>query len=61
VAGTRLAERRAVAYVEGGACRLVSRNRNAFWTFEPLAVHWPGSFRRVRHLCLVEARLIRAL
>ena len=28
---------RAVAYVEGGACRLVSRNRNAFKTFEPLA------------------------
>jgi bifunctional non-homologous end joining protein LigD len=26
---------RAVAYVEGGACRLVSRN--AFKTFEPLA------------------------
>ena len=28
---------RAVAYVESGACRLVSRNRNAFKTFEPLA------------------------
>ena len=28
---------RALAYVEGGACRLVSRNRNAFKTFEPLA------------------------
>ena len=28
---------RAVAYVEGGTCRLVSRNRNAFKTFEPLA------------------------
>src|SRR6516164_3936465 len=28
---------RAVAYVEGGACRLVSRNRNAFKTFEGLA------------------------
>jgi bifunctional non-homologous end joining protein LigD len=28
---------RAVAYVDGGACRLVSRNRNAFKTFEPLA------------------------
>jgi bifunctional non-homologous end joining protein LigD len=28
---------RAVAYVKGGACRLVSRNRNAFKTFEPLA------------------------
>jgi bifunctional non-homologous end joining protein LigD len=28
---------RAVACVEGGACRLVSRNRNAFKTFEPLA------------------------
>jgi hypothetical protein len=28
---------RAVAFVEGGACRLVSRNRNAFKTFEPLA------------------------
>ena len=28
---------RAVAYIEGGACRLVSRNRNAFRTFEPLA------------------------
>jgi bifunctional non-homologous end joining protein LigD len=28
---------RVVAYVEGGACRLVSRNRNAFKTFEPLA------------------------
>jgi bifunctional non-homologous end joining protein LigD len=28
---------RAVAYVEGGACGLVSRNRNAFKTFEPLA------------------------
>jgi bifunctional non-homologous end joining protein LigD len=26
-----------LAYVEGGACRLVSRNRNAFKTFEPLA------------------------
>ena len=25
------------AYVEGGTCRLVSRNRNAFKTFEPLA------------------------
>ena len=24
-------------FVEGGACRLVSRNRNAFKTFEPLA------------------------
>ena len=34
---------RAVAYVEGGACRLVSRNRNAFKTFEPLAqAHCPG-------------------
>ena len=28
---------RAVAYVEGGTCRLVSRNGNAFKTFEPLA------------------------
>jgi hypothetical protein len=28
---------RALAYVEGRACRLVSRNRNAFKTFEPLA------------------------
>jgi ATP-dependent DNA ligase len=28
---------RAVAYVESGACRLVSRNRNAFKTFELLA------------------------
>ena len=28
---------RAVAYVESGACRLVSRNRNAFKTFEALA------------------------
>ena len=28
---------RAVAYIEGGACRLVSRNRNAFKTFEALA------------------------
>ena len=28
---------RALAYVEGGTCRLVSRNRNAFKTFEPLA------------------------
>jgi ATP-dependent DNA ligase len=28
---------RAVAYVEGGTCRLVSRKRNAFKTFEPLA------------------------
>jgi bifunctional non-homologous end joining protein LigD len=28
---------RAVAYVEDGACRLVSRNRNAFKTFETLA------------------------
>ena len=28
---------RAVAYVEGGARRLVSLNRNAFKTFEPLA------------------------
>jgi bifunctional non-homologous end joining protein LigD len=28
---------RAVAYVEGGICRLLSRNRNAFKTFEPLA------------------------
>jgi bifunctional non-homologous end joining protein LigD len=28
---------RAVAYVEGNACRLVSRNHNAFRTFEPLA------------------------
>ena len=27
---------RAVAYIEGGVCRLVSRNRNAFKTFEPL-------------------------
>ena len=27
---------RALAYVEGGACRLVSRNWNAFKTFEPL-------------------------
>jgi ATP-dependent DNA ligase len=27
---------RALAYVEGGVCRLVSRNRNAFKTFEPL-------------------------
>ena len=26
-----------MAYIEGGACRLVSRNRNAFKTFEPLA------------------------
>jgi bifunctional non-homologous end joining protein LigD len=28
---------RAVAYVEGGVCRLVSRNRNAFKTLEPFA------------------------
>jgi bifunctional non-homologous end joining protein LigD len=28
---------RALAYLEEGACRLVSRNRNAFKTFEPLA------------------------
>jgi hypothetical protein len=28
---------RALAYVENGACQLVSRNRNAFKTFEPLA------------------------
>jgi bifunctional non-homologous end joining protein LigD len=28
---------RAVAYIEGGACRLVSRNRNPFKTFGPLA------------------------
>jgi bifunctional non-homologous end joining protein LigD len=28
---------RAIAYVEGGACRLVSRNHNAFRTFAPLA------------------------
>jgi bifunctional non-homologous end joining protein LigD len=28
---------RAVAYVEGGTCRLVSRNRNAFKMFEALA------------------------
>ena len=28
---------RAVAYVEGGTCRLVSRNHNAFKTLEPLA------------------------
>jgi hypothetical protein len=28
---------RAVAYVEGGACRLVSRNHNAFKTFDSLA------------------------
>jgi bifunctional non-homologous end joining protein LigD len=28
---------RALAYVECGTCRLVSRNRNAFKTFEPLA------------------------
>jgi bifunctional non-homologous end joining protein LigD len=28
---------RAVAYVDGGTCRLVSRNRNTFKTFDPLA------------------------
>jgi ATP-dependent DNA ligase len=28
---------RAIAYVEGGACRLVSRNGNVFKTFVPLA------------------------
>jgi ATP-dependent DNA ligase len=28
---------RAVPYVEAGACRLVSRNRNAFRTLEPVA------------------------
>jgi bifunctional non-homologous end joining protein LigD len=28
---------RSLAYVEDSACRLVSRNRNAFKTFEPLA------------------------
>jgi ATP-dependent DNA ligase len=28
---------RAVAYLEDGDCRLVSRNRNAFRTFDPLA------------------------
>jgi hypothetical protein len=28
---------RAVAYIEGGTCRLVSRNRNVFKTFGPLA------------------------
>jgi hypothetical protein len=28
---------RALAYVGEGICRLVSRNRNAFKTFEPLA------------------------
>jgi ATP-dependent DNA ligase len=27
---------RVLAYVEGSACRVVSRNRNAFKTFEPL-------------------------
>jgi hypothetical protein len=26
-----------VAYIEGGACRLVSRNHNPFKTFDPLA------------------------
>ena len=30
---------RAIAYVEDGACRLVSRNRQAFRTFEMLALH----------------------
>ena len=28
---------RAIAYIEGGTCRLVSRNWNAFKTFAPLA------------------------
>lgn len=28
---------RAVDYIEAGDCRLVSRNRHAFQTFEPLA------------------------
>src|SRR6516165_3852665 len=28
---------RALAYVEGGSCRPITRNRNAFKTFEPLA------------------------
>jgi hypothetical protein len=28
---------RALAYVEDGTCRLVSRNRDAFKTFEPTA------------------------
>jgi hypothetical protein len=41
---------RAVAYVEGGICRLVSRNRNAFKTFEPAgAGHRPGTLRPQRH------------
>ena len=31
---------RAVAYAQGGACRLVSRNRNAFKTFEPLGTEY---------------------
>jgi hypothetical protein len=34
---------RAVAYVEGGACRLISRNRNTFKTFEPFAQPLPGN------------------
>jgi hypothetical protein len=35
---------RAVAYVEGGACRLVSRNRNAFKRYE--TIRW-----KVGHFC----------
>jgi hypothetical protein len=37
---------RAVAYVEAGACRLVSRNWNAFKTFDPLARNSCGSCSR---------------
>jgi ATP-dependent DNA ligase len=34
---------RAVAYIEGGRCRLVSRNHNAFKTFEPVEPGTRGS------------------
>ena len=47
---------RAVAYVEGGACRLVSRNRNAFKAFEPLAQAGQDLFGRV---AILDGEIVR--
>jgi bifunctional non-homologous end joining protein LigD len=42
----------ALAYIEGGGCRLVSRNGNAFKRFAPLAVEIAGALRDVRNAIL---------
>jgi hypothetical protein len=47
---------RAVAYVEGGICRLVSRNRNAFKTSSLSARRCIGCFARAGRIRTCLAR-----